>query len=650
MGDPFADLLTQFKQDDTKLKDQNEDTLGSAPSLSQGLPSNHIQSSPEMHSINSPIYDSCRTTNTDDFEELFGPISSANPIKVPSNALVQDEFDTAFDLLQTASSKPDDRIEKIPKEPSKIESESEPVVDEVRDMEVARLMSLGFSINDANMSYDKGVLYEDLIEERKRLKQQKRRERRQTAQANWESEDDMFRNDTARESNVDLFSIASGIFNKGKKFMDQLTAFPEERENAGEKEVYIAKETQPKPFQKSERNVPIHARKNLSMHQQSQGQLTETDLLSDFEEKLTMNKEQAPSASPLPISEAEATPTPASTPTAVAATAAKVAKAQDHERLLDFDDGPVDAAPQEASQVPTVPISEIELSGYNEFKDRAAELFKNGDYVTAMQIYEKSANTLPHDHPLRIISLSNLIASRLKTGEYKECLRASEIALSLFPEDVAQWTQTIQNSQPPRSYRDMWPKISLRRAEAFEHSENYKDAFKTYQSLVESNFCTDIILEGKRRCQKALEPKKFELPKKSSSPSVAPPREKKHYENLGRVQENNRKQREIDAEKDALYDQVQAKIEAWTMDKPDDIRHLLSNLQTVLTWCDWKEVPITDLVMPKKVKVNYLKAVAKTHPDKIPASLPLEPQMLAACIFSSLSLAWERFKTENDIS
>lgn len=627
MNDPFADLLTQFKQNDNESKDLKRNISRSTPPPSTDTESRIAQLKQKTPST-SALYTTSEIAEVDDdFVKLFGstPISSESKA---AESITRDDFDTAFDLLQTRSRKIN--CETPPNAKALSEAIPVPVVDEVRDMEIAKLMSLGFSIDRASASYDKGILYENLIEERKKKAEQRRRKERQMAQKNWEREEDDFPDETTRESSVDLFSLATGLFTKGKKLVDQFTIFPEEGDQVKEDQV-------PKPRQKSKRNplpkpetsFPQHRENAFFPNELPQKQPVEVDLFSDGGEKLILDENQTSSGpSPAPLAPINI---------------------RNQGILLDFDDEPKEIKAKVVSPLPIVPISEIELSGYNEFKDHATEFFKNGDYVAALEEYEKSANTLPHAHPLRIISYSNLIASHLKTGEYKECIRASEVALSFFPEDISQWTQIIQNSQPPRTYRDMWPKIALRRAEAFEHSENYEEAFNAYQVLVEKNFCTDKVLEGKRRCQKALRPEKSRVVKKSPLPSVTARQTSKHYENLERVQDNNRKLIQIEAQKHELYDKVHEQIEKWKSGKPEDIRHLLSNLQMLLTWCDWKPVSSAELVMPRKVKLTYMKAVAKTHPDKIPNTLPLEQKMLAESIFSCLSSAWEKFKTENDI-
>jgi hypothetical protein len=73
-----------------------------------------------------------------------------------------------------------------------------------------------------------------------------------------------------------------------------------------------------------------------------------------------------------------------------------------------------------------------------------------------------------------------------------------------------------------------------------------------------------------------------------------------------------------DDEKFALTDMVDAKLVAWKGGKSDNLRALLGSLDKVL-WesAGWKKVGMQDLVMPNKVKIVYMKAIGKVHPDKV---------------------------------
>jgi len=66
---------------------------------------------------------------------------------------------------------------------------------------------------------------------------------------------------------------------------------------------------------------------------------------------------------------------------------------------------------------------------------------------------------------------------------------------------------------------------------------------------------------------------------------------------------------------------VDARLSSWKNGKEENIRALLTNLDTVL----WDEMVKSDraavkvgmheLVMPAQVKMRYMKVVARVHPD-----------------------------------
>jgi len=68
----------------------------------------------------------------------------------------------------------------------------------------------------------------------------------------------------------------------------------------------------------------------------------------------------------------------------------------------------------------------------------------------------------------------------------------------------------------------------------------------------------------------------------------------------------------------ALNDAVEARLASWKAGKEGNLRALLASLDTIL-WADagWKKVGMGDLVMPNKVKIIYMKAIGKVHPDKV---------------------------------
>jgi hypothetical protein len=77
----------------------------------------------------------------------------------------------------------------------------------------------------------------------------------------------------------------------------------------------------------------------------------------------------------------------------------------------------------------------------------------------------------------------------------------------------------------------------------------------------------------------------------------------------------------------------------------------LSSLDTVL-WpeLEWKNIGLGELILPGKVKLKYMRAVAKLHPDKLSRDTGVKEEMIAAAVFSTLNDAWEAFKIENGIN
>lgn len=80
--------------------------------------------------------------------------------------------------------------------------------------------------------------------------------------------------------------------------------------------------------------------------------------------------------------------------------------------------------------------------------------------------------------------------------------------------------------------------------------------------------------------------------------------------------------REVEATQSlALKDQIDHKLHIWRAGKEDNLRTLLATLNSIL-WPELGLEPInmSDLIVVGKVKVKYMKVIAKVHPDKVPFS------------------------------
>ncbi|KAH3676356.1 hypothetical protein WICMUC_001987 [Wickerhamomyces mucosus] len=305
-----------------------------------------------------------------------------------------------------------------------------------------------------------------------------------------------------------------------------------------------------------------------------------------------------------------------------------------------------------------IPISQTQLAFFNDSRKQGGACFKNGDFSTALTHYESSLNSLPESHILRILAYSNCITTLIKVGENKKVLEYSQFALNIIgPNRGAD--EEVERGKP---MKDFWIKINQKKAEALEHLEKFNDSLAVWTELIENGSANKISLDGKRRCQEALnpKPKSRSTPPASSSSSIKQANTapnsvqsatiKPIGEVLKRVRETQKATEAFEQDKFKLHDAVEARINSWKTGKEDNLRALLASLHEIL-WdsSNWRQIGLSDLVIPKKVKILYMKAVAKTHPDKIPKDATSEQKLIAQNVFVVINTAWEAFKTQNNI-
>ncbi|TLD09075.1 uncharacterized protein PgNI_06831 [Pyricularia grisea] len=305
---------------------------------------------------------------------------------------------------------------------------------------------------------------------------------------------------------------------------------------------------------------------------------------------------------------------------------------------------------QPARQIP--PLSDSALQTSTKHRLEGTAHFKRGDFASAHASYGSSLSALPQSHPLAILLLCNHALTALKTGEPRQAVEDADTALKLIGPGKGEG-ETVSLGGPENETRDMkdlYGKALTRKAEALEQMEKWSDASVVWQTCVESGVGGPTATAGRQRCQKALAPK----PK----PKAAPPRPKpkpaavsnKSSEAVVRLREANAAAAQADEEKFALVDKVDARIAAWRDGKRDNLRALLGSLDQVL-WegSGWKKVGLHELVVANKVKIIYMKAIAKCHPDKIAQDASTEVRMIAGTVFATLNESWDKFKAENGL-
>ena len=73
-----------------------------------------------------------------------------------------------------------------------------------------------------------------------------------------------------------------------------------------------------------------------------------------------------------------------------------------------------------------------------------------------------------------------------------------------------------------------------------------------------------------------------------------------------------------EAERYRLKDLIDSRLMAWKGGKEANIRALIASLENVL-WPElgWVKVGMGELITESQVKIRYMKAIAKLHPDKV---------------------------------
>lgn len=295
---------------------------------------------------------------------------------------------------------------------------------------------------------------------------------------------------------------------------------------------------------------------------------------------------------------------------------------------------PVSQPPRPQAPPRNVPaISPSALSTSSNHRRAGTEAFKRGDYDAAHTSYTTALTSLPPTHPLVIIVLSNRALTAIKTGDPKTAITDADRALSIIgPSRGESETIDLGNNEGLKDMKEFYGKALMRKAEALETMERWSDAGAVWKDAIAAGVGRAVALRARDRCEKAAAPKPAPSTQPKPKPATAAKAPAGHLTQPKRPavsqaqsQEAVRKLREANAaadaaddEKFALSDTVEAKVHAWKGGKADNLRALLQSLDTVL-WPEagWKKVSMSDLIMANKVKIIYMKAIAKVHPDKV---------------------------------
>lgn len=299
------------------------------------------------------------------------------------------------------------------------------------------------------------------------------------------------------------------------------------------------------------------------------------------------------------------------------------------------------------------PLSPTALASSTKHRHAGTAHFKRGDYAAAHSSYSSSLTSLgPPTHPLAIVLLCNRSLTALKTGDPKAAVSDADAALALigpsrgegetidFGSGNGNENENGDSGAGAKPMGEYFAKALQRKAEALEQMERWGDAGDVWQLMVEAGVGGPLALQGRQRCDKALNPKaplrlapsasvsatraqppaaaRPGPPPRTAAKPTAPAGSGQEAEAVTRLREANAAAERADDERFALSDAVDARIARWRDGRRDNLRALLGGLDQVL-WegSGWKKVGMGELVMVGRVKIVYMKAVAKCHPDKV---------------------------------
>ncbi|QPG76405.1 hypothetical protein FOA43_003794 [Brettanomyces nanus] len=387
--------------------------------------------------------------------------------------------------------------------------------------------------------------------------------------------------------------------------------------------------------------------RNITEHQRERDRAFRRDREYTFDNKTEKRKKQAPVLPPHRKSKVKVPSREQSELHDVTAAAAPALDEKNNQSLVDITGNSL--PPVSSTLVDSSALSYSVESAYTTEKSRAAESFKVGDFPKALSFYQSALDALPEGHALRIIMLSNISTVYEKLGNAKDQLAFSVKGLDQIASICPDFSgMTDIKIEKDKSLSLFWIKLLSRKAEALEHLEKFRDSLDSYNQLLSHGVSNKSIMDGRKRCMDVLHPR----PRKKAMPKSARVNSKMPdtYDTMKRVQEKERLEEREENERFILHDEVEGILEHWIHGNENNIRALLAGLHEVL-WpeLNWKPVSMSDLVLDKKVKIVYMKAVSRVHPDKIGREVNTERKMIANNVFITLNEAWEKYKEANNI-
>lgn len=339
------------------------------------------------------------------------------------------------------------------------------------------------------------------------------------------------------------------------------------------------------------------------------------------------------------------------------------------------------------SHVPqlTATISSPVFGTYQSQKSAGSDAYRLGQYPVAAAAYSRALASLPEGHVLSLPLLTNRAAALSKVGELSSVAEDCSAAIALverYVNNVAAVNATIGRMRvviEATGGTDRDTEVDLagglakayqRRAEAYEGLEKWARALADWKVLIGAEWAgptRSLATSGAARCQRMVGGGDESASTTSKQPGIRPsvsssvvskppkPRPKRptaptsagvsESSAVAALRAAANVAASEEAERSSHKDAVDVRLLAWRQGKETNIRALLTTLDGVL-WPElgWKKVGMAEVVGKGQVKVAYMRAIARVHPDKLNANnTTVEQRMIASGVFGTLNEAWNAF-------
>jgi hypothetical protein len=296
------------------------------------------------------------------------------------------------------------------------------------------------------------------------------------------------------------------------------------------------------------------------------------------------------------------------------------------------------------------PLNQFEQTDFDSAKTNATEAYKSGDYTTALESYLICTNTLPANHELQVVITSNLAVVYKLVGQLKNSLEYVNKGVGLIEEEEISNGEILISSKPVKYW---YTKLIICKAEVLELLENYEESLENYSILIQKLGVVDRkITDGRRRVHKVVNPEAYK-PKPSPKPTVSKPSTPVQNKRQSVPVPKKPEPEEFDA---LAKEKIDIKIDQWVAQKQDNLRSLLAGLNDIIPakinmQQKLRTLTINELMLPKQVKINYMKVISAIHPDKLASQCKddKEAELICNAVFIKLNKSWEQFKLQESV-